>query len=257
MCVCVCGLCVCGLCVCVCVFVCVGVGVTVGVGVGVWVGVCVCVCVWFVCVCGLCVCVCVCLWVWVWVWVCGCVCVCVCVCCVCVFEWVYCMCVHVHVPTHVTVVMHTTYTYCHFVCCSCLSSVHLTLLHSSSSVTSQGCLTATPIAFIFPPLVFLLLTKEKGVNWKKVLAVLVLIMGFLVLLIGTATAIYRAVLNSEEQPSMYYCSDVRDKLNITECPIPRLRNDTFFSTSPLGCDCEGIYKRTIRDNNTAFLCEGY
>ena len=187
---------------------------------------------------------------------------CVCVCVhvhVSACEWVYYMCVHVHIRTYLhTCNNHNAYCVLSFrMLFLSLYSVHWTLPHTSSSVTSQGCLTATPIAFIFPPLVFLLLTKEKGLNWKKVLAVLVLIMGFLVLLIGTATAIYRAVLNSEEQPSTYYCSDVRDKLNITECPIPRLRNDSFFSISPLGCDCEGIYKRTIRDNSSAFICEGY
>lgn len=126
-----------------------------------------------------------------------------------------------------------------------------------SVLAISGCLTATPIAFIFPPLVFLVLTKEKGVTWKKVLSFLILAMGTLVFFIGTGTAIYRAVINSKEEITMYFCPDRLHRPNIDFCPIPQLRNDTIFSTSPLGCDCEGIYRRTLKYNDTTFLCSGY
>ena len=110
------------------------------------------------------------------------------------------------------------------------------------SFSLQGCLTATPIAFIFPTAVYLRLSKERGAlsRVKRAISVAVLVFGVLVLFIGTGSAIYRAAVTRSE-PAKLYCPEERPWSD-TLCPSEGFSNLSSSISLPSSCNCEAVFK---------------
>ena len=113
------------------------------------------------------------------------------------------------------------------------------LLHNSLLFSFlQGCFTAVPLAFIIPTACFLKLSKEKWCSVSKIVALLVMLFGILVMVIGTVLAVLEAVESYVHDAVAYeppYCIEPGAYHNSTCCQLFQVTNN--FSSSVDLCDC--------------------
>ncbi|XP_065840377.1 putative sodium-coupled neutral amino acid transporter 11 isoform X2 [Oscarella lobularis] len=92
----------------------------------------------------------------------------------------------------------------------------------------NGVLAATPLAFILPAACYLKLAEGKIVSKKKIWALLLLIFGFIVMIIGTVMSILSIVENPRTCDTWRYCNASLVSFNGTVDQCMENRNETSF-----------------------------
>lgn len=141
--------------------------------------------------------------------------------------------VFLYTPRHKSLIRHVVLT---FLLVFATLGVGMSTNDLGVVLAFNGCFTAIPLAFIIPTACYLKLSKEKWCSMSKIVALLVMLLGVLVMAIGTVLAVLEAVQSyihhaTEYQPQ--YCPEPDH--NTTCCELFHVTND-FSSSVPL-CDC--------------------